>query len=92
MAAVKYIENMIYRTEGFKVDFIYNGANVRGDKIIESTYRNERASRGNWTVNEWIYKRFKPAFVGYDVRVYKGDGTVADPRMTLENVRNTYTM
>lgn len=41
-------------------------------------------------MRDWIEARFRPRYPGYDVAVFRGDGTRAHGNTRLENVLATY--
>lgn len=87
MPTVKCVERKIQQIERFRVDFFKNGVNLRDDKTNIPQYSFAVAAPGSWTVSEWISKRFKNKYPGYDARVYTSDGKIADSRMVLSNIR-----
>lgn len=87
MPILSNVERKIMDVEGFKVAFIQNGADVRGDKSDIPQYGYVKKAPDSWTVNEWIKNRFKQEYSGYDVRVFTKAGTAASGNMKLENVR-----
>ena len=89
MPRVGIIEKRIFDIEGFQVDIIYNGKNVRDDLQLPKQYEAERMTKNSMTVAEWTYK-FKKQYPGYDVIVYKNDGSRASGQMKLATVRDTY--
>jgi hypothetical protein len=70
MPKVKFVEKTIFSIEGFEVDIIYNGKNVRDDASLPSNYIAGRMTKNSATVAEWREK-FKKQFPGYDVNVKK---------------------
>lgn len=84
---VKCVERKIQQVEHFRADFFKNGVNLRDDKENIPQYPFSAAASGSWTVSEWISKRFKNKYPGYDVRVYTSEGKIADSRMILSNIR-----
>ena len=93
MASVGRVENSIYKVERFRVHILYStpgpskGRNVRGDRTNVRTYRYERAAPGDWTVNEWVEKRFESEYPGFAVEVLNDAGGVASRRTRLRNLR-----
>ena len=87
MPMLSNVERKIMEVEGFKVAFIQNGADVRGDKSDIPQYSFIKKAPDSWTVNEWIRGRFKQQYSGYDVRVFTKFGVIASGNMKLENVR-----
>jgi hypothetical protein len=95
MPTVKNVQRQIQRLEGFEVRFLYEGPgptagrDVRDDRSGLPGYPYERASYDS-TVADWVERRFKCTFPGFDVEVLKGDGSVAGGRTKLSTVRSTY--
>ncbi len=95
MPTVKNVQRQIKRLEGFDVRFLYEGPgptagrDVRDDRSGLPGYPYYRASPDS-TVADWIRRRFKTCFPGFDVEVLKGDGTVASGNTLLSTVRNSY--
>ena len=94
MASVERVERSIQKVERFPVKILYStpgpakGRNVRGDRTNVRTYRYQRAAPGNWTVNEWIEKRFETEYPGFSVEVLDNDsGAVVPSRKRLRTVR-----
>ena len=90
MARCGYIEGKICDIEGFDVTIKFNGQDVRSDKQIPGNYSFSNAAPDSWTVSEWVEKRFKRSFPGYDVDVLMSDGTVASGNTKLRTVRSSY--
>ena len=97
MASVERVEKSIRKVEGFRVSILYStpgpakGRNVRGDRTNVKTYRYQRAAPGDWTVNEWIEKRFEAEYPGYAVEVLNDAGEVVSARKRLRSVREATT-
>jgi hypothetical protein len=97
MASVERVEKSIRKVEGFRVSILYStpgpakGRNVRGDRTNVKTYRYQRAAPGDWTVNEWIEKRFEAEYPGFSVEVLDDSGAVVSARKRLRGVRETTT-
>lgn len=53
-------------------------------------YNYDRKTKGDTTVAEWKEKRFGKTYKGYDARVLKGDGTIANGNLKLSTVRKSY--
>ena len=93
MASVERVEKSIRNVERFRVSILYStpgpakGRNVRGDRTNVKTYRFERAAPGDWTVNEWIEKRFEAEYPGFSVEVLDDKGEVVSSRKRLRSVR-----
>ena len=97
MATIERVEKSIQKVERFRVHILYStpgpakGRNVRGDRTNVKTYRYERAAPGDWTVNEWIEKRFEAEYPGFSVEVLDDAGAVVSARTRLRRVRETTT-
>lgn len=50
----------------------------------------DRKAKGDTTVSEWKASRFSKTYKKLDVRVLKGDGTVAHGGVKLSTVRKSY--
>jgi len=93
MATIERVEKSIEKVERFRVHILYStpgpakGRNVRGDRTNVKTYRYQRAAPGDWTVNEWIEKRFEAEYPGFSVEVLDDAGTVVSSRTRLRRVR-----
>jgi len=81
----------IAQLEGFDIMVLL------GDTIVSANangllgpYPYEKAARGAWTVDDWIEKRFRYQFPNFNCEVMTEDGSIADKRMTLDEVRATY--
>lgn len=75
MAILRNVEAKIQQVEGFKVHFFRNGVNVNGNKEDIPQYPYSIKAPNDWTVAEWISKRFNQAYPGYDAKVFAADGT-----------------
>lgn len=89
MPKVSIVEKRIFEIEGFQVDIEMNGRNVRDDLILPKQYEAERMTKNSMTVSDWKNK-FRRQYPGYDVAVYKNDGSKASGQMKLSTVRDTY--
>lgn len=95
MPTVKNVQRQVFRREGFEIHFLYqgpgptSGRDVRDDRTGLPSYPYLRASPDS-TVADWIDRRFKATFPGFDVEVLKGDGSAADGRTKLSTVRSSY--
>jgi len=88
---IRNIEKRIFEIEGFEVKFYQNGKDVRSDLDINAKqYEGTRMAKNSFSVNDWIEKRFKPQYAGYDVVVLNGDGSKARGQTKLSTVRDTY--
>ena len=93
MASVERVEKSIQKVERFRVSILYStpgpakGRNVRGDRTNVKTYRYQRAAPGDWTVNEWMEKRFEAEYPGFSVEVLNDAGEVVSARTRLRRVR-----
>lgn len=89
MIEVRNVEKRIYEIEGFQVDIIFNGKDVRGDAKLPKQYEAERMTKNSMTVSDWKNK-FKRQYPGYDVIVHKNDGSKVSGQTKLSTVRDTY--
>lgn len=89
MPKVSIVEKRIFEIEGFQVDIIRDGKNVRDDALLPKQYEAERMTKNSMTVGEWKNK-FKRQYPGYDAVVYKNDGCKAPGQSKLSTVRDTY--
>jgi hypothetical protein len=89
MPKVSIVEKRIFEIEGFQVDIIKDGKNVRGDMKLPKQYGAERMTKNSMTVGDWKNK-FKRQYPGYDAIVYKNDGGKASGQTKLATVRDTY--
>ena len=89
MPRVSIIEKRIFEIEGFQVDIMNKGKNVRDDLVLPKQYEAERMTKNSMTVSDWKAK-FKKQYPGYDVIVYKNDGSKASGQTKLSTVRDTY--
>lgn len=89
MPRTDFVEKTIFNIEGFNVNFMKNGKNLRGEVQQPSNYIANKASKNTYTVSRFIDK-LKKQYPGYDFEVLKADGEPADSRMTLATVRDTY--
>lgn len=89
MPKVRNVEKAISKKEGFEVKIELNGKNVRGDKELPKQYAAERMSKNGMTVSEFKDK-FKKQFPGYDITVYRKDGSAPSGQTHLGTVRDTY--
>lgn len=88
MPVLKYVEEKIEQVERFKVQFFQNGVNVNSQKKNIPTYPFSVAAPGDWTVAEWITKRFNKTYPGYEAQVLDSGGNpVASRNVKLENIR-----
>ena len=90
MSMVGTVEKQIEKIEGFKVNFFQNGKNVRKDKKGMPPYNQVYSAKETWTVTEWIEKRFKKQYSGFDVEVLNFGGNAVQGNTTLKNLRKTY--
>lgn len=85
-----YIEDKIYEIEKFKVTILYNNSDVYSNKQLPTTYDYSRRAPDEWTVSEWIQKRFSTTFPGYDVNVLFATGFIPSGNTRLKTVRASY--
>ena len=92
MPTIQRVERQIKAFEGFDVRFLHpDGRDVRGDLTGIPGYSHyRRRAAGTSTVRDWVENRFKPRYLGYDVAVFRGDGTRAHGNTMLTNVLATY--
>jgi hypothetical protein len=96
MATVARVEGQIYRVEGFRVRFHFQGPgrtmgrDVRGDREDVHGYGYERAAHRDWTVAKWIRERFAAEYPGFDAEVLHADGSAAHGNTLLDTVRAGY--
>lgn len=89
MPKVSYVEKTIYELEGFKVDFVQNGRNVRGEVDLPYNYNAVYQTKNSANVSYFIQK-LQRQYPGYDFRVYDGNGDKVRGNMLLGNLRDTY--
>ncbi len=89
MPKVSYVEKTIFEREGFKVNFIQNGRNVRDEVDLPYNYNAVYQTKNYSNVTNFKEK-LKKQFPGYDFIVYDGDGKKARGNMLLGNLRDTY--
>lgn len=53
MPRVDIVEKRIFEIEGFQVDILKEGKNVRGDSQLPKQYSAERMTRNSMTVGDW---------------------------------------
>lgn len=88
MPILKNVESKIEQVERFRVDFLQNGVNVNGTKENIPQYDYAIAAPDDWTVAEWIKKRFLQSYPGYEARVYDATGIpVMNRNMKLSTIR-----
>lgn len=87
MPLLKHVEKKIEQVERFRVDFLQEGINVRGDKQNIPQYPYAMAAPGSWSVAEWKQNRFQQTYPGYDVKVYTKEGLPAAGNMKLTTLR-----
>ena len=91
MVLVRSLEREIRKVEGFDVDACWpDWGNVRSDYRDAVRYERERASLNNWTIDDWIRKRFKKFNPQFEVRVKDGNGDIVRNNTRLRTVRDTY--
>ena len=88
MAILKNVEGQIRQVEGFPVHFFQNGVNINGNKEDIPQYPYSVKAPGDWTVAEWISKRFSQTYPGYDAKVFDANGVpVAMKNVKLTTIR-----
>lgn len=88
MAILKNVEEKIQQVEGFKVHFFQNGVNVNGKKEGIPQYPYSVKAPNDWTVAEWISKRFSQTYPGYDAKVFDANGApVVIKNVKLSTIR-----
>jgi len=90
MPKIKHIEATVADVERFKIRIMQNGADVRGDKVVNKQYDAGKMAKNSYTVSQWKENRFRKQFPGYDVDVLNADGSVARGNTLLSTVRYTY--
>ncbi len=90
MTKIKNVEKKIWDTEGFDVNFMHSGKNVRGDKGGIPQYSYDRAAKNDMTVNEYKKKRFGPNYPGYEIAILDGYGNTVPGQTKLSTVRDSY--
>ena len=88
MPKVQYVEKTIFNIEGVNVDFVKNGANVRGDASLPINYAG-RMTKNMVTVS-FLKNKLQKLYPGYDFIVYDGGGEIAKGQCLLGNLRDTY--
>ena len=77
--------------EDFDIEVIdKNGNAVDPKQNGFPKFNYDRKAKGDTTVSEWKDKRFKKTYKGYDARILKGDGTIANGNLKLSTVRKSY--
>ena len=89
MPLVKNIEKRIFNIEGFEVNILYNGKNVRGDASLPTQYYAERMTRNSFSVSDFREK-FQNQYPGYSIEVLRADGKKVSGQTKLSTVRDTY--
>ena len=89
MPRTDYVEKTIFNIEGFNVDFVKDGKNVRDEAKLPNNYKAGKATKNSFNVAQFKEK-LKKQFPGYDFNVYDGDGNKCRGNMLLSNVRDTY--
>jgi hypothetical protein len=89
MTLVKTVEKRIREIEGFDVQFIHSGKNVRSDADIPTQYAAKKMSKNSYTVNDYKMKLQKQ-YPGYDFSILKSDGEKASGQTKLSTIRDTY--
>ena len=67
-----------------------NGNIVDPKKNGFPKFNYEKKAKGSMTVSEWKERRFQKTYKGYDVRVLKADGAVANGNLKISTVRKSY--
>jgi len=92
MPRTRYIENRIKEVEGFCVLLTdMKGRNVRGDKVLPTTYPYKRKAKGSLTVQEFCKLRILKTFPGYQAKVLDSNGNPVRGNLKLSTVRKSYT-
>ena len=87
-----YIEDKIYEVEGFDITILHNNSDIRSDKQLPVTYEYSRCAPDDWTVSEWVQKRFVTTFPGYEANVLLATGSIASGNTRLKTVRASYSV
>ncbi len=90
MPTIACVERKIFKLEGVKVKFKQDGRDVRSDKSVPTQYSAQRMIKNNASVNDFITRRLKMQYPGYDFDVFKRDGHRASGQTKLSTVRDTY--
>lgn len=89
MPRTDFVERTIFNIEGFNVNFINNGKNLRGEVQQPHNYNAMRATKNTYNVAQFIEK-LKMQFPGYEFEVILGNGNRARGNMLLSSVRDSY--
>lgn len=85
---LKNVEKKIKQIEGFQVDFMQGGRDVKGNLEGIPPYTFDVAAKGTYTAKEWIELRFKKLYPGYDARITDHRGVVVTSmQTTLATIR-----
>lgn len=91
MPKLKTVETKIAMIEGFEIAFKdSNGRDMRDDKPNIAQWPYDKQSKNDWTVNEWVNKKFKKIYPGFDVAVYDANEVQAKGQMKLSTIRDSY--
>lgn len=89
MPRTDFVEKTIYQIEGFKVNFIQNGKNLRGEVQQPHNYVASKATKNTYTVSQFIEK-LKSQFPGFDFVVLTANGEKVRGNTLLAKVRDSY--
>ena len=88
MPILKNVEAKIQQVEGFIVRFFWNGADVYGNKTDIPQYPYSVKAPNDWTVAEWINKRFSQVYPGYEAKAFSANGDPVGARnVKLSTIR-----
>jgi hypothetical protein len=91
MAIVKNVEKRIWDLEQFQVVIRHaDGRDMRGDRDGIPMYSYDRMAKNAMTVADWKAQRFNPTYVGLDVDVLDGSGSMVNGNTLLSSVRDSY--
>jgi len=89
MPRTDFVERTIFNIEGFNVNFISTGKNLRGEVQQPHNYLASKATKNTYNVSQFIAK-LKSQYPGYDFEVLLGNGERARGNMLLSTVRDSY--
>lgn len=89
MPSVNTVERKIFRVEGVKVKFKHQGRDVRSDRELPVQYAYKRMLKNASSVND-LKERIRRQYPGFEIDVFKKDGSRAAGQTKLSTVRDTY--
>lgn len=81
---VKDFERRIFEVENIRLIIRANRTDAVGD------INWSEPSDGNWSKNDWFFRRIAPLTQGFEVSVVDGMGNIVHGRTRLRTLRNTY--